>query len=158
MKINEKPIKIGKRNKMRGYIAFECDAIPGCPGVDGWGCMCFKDEEIFWNEPDEVCYVAECEFLNSFEEDQRRWCSFNLYPQTEFASRGLTAWSKNDIIAQCKKFLKYNTYYKLDLEEFAYRVFCEATWTLPTYNDDTFGITSTFLEAAMKMKKEQDGE
>lgn len=158
MKINEKPIKIGKSYQMSNCTTFECAGIPGCPGVDGWGCMCFKDEDIFWNAPDEVCYVAESAFLNSFDEDQRRWANFSLFPQTKSAYMGVMAWSHNLIVEECKKFLKFNPQYDINIEEFAYRVFCDATWNLPAYNDLSFGVVSAFKEAADRITEEKSGK
>lgn len=147
-------IKIGKRYEIRDHFTYECGLIPGCPGIDGWYCMCFKDEEIFLNEPKEICYITECMFVNSFDENLQRWITFDLYPKLRDCY-GESIWSHDSIIDTCKLAARSLPEFHFSLEEFAYRVFKEATWTLNSGADLRYGMVDDFRRVAMLMEKER---
>lgn len=150
-------IKIGYYHlRNNGNKTYACAPIPGCPGVEGWGCMCFKDEEIFLNEPQEVCYIAECMFLNSFDEDLQRWCLFEIGEKIKHCY-GEATWTHDELLEASIAYLK-KTNLPISPEELAYRVFCDATWSLHATPDSRLGITSNFHEAAQQIMKEKEKE
>lgn len=146
-------VKIGKRYKMaNGNEVYEWGGIPDCPGIEGWGCICFKDEEIFLNEPDEICYMSESNFFNSFEEDLPRFIVHTIMPETRFSrTKESGCWTANDFIRDSRNFVKYvPAYHNLDPVELAHRVFLAATWTM---RKETRNF---FAQEAAKMLEEQE--
>ncbi len=144
----KKYLKIGKRYQIRDYYTFEhgyCpewDIIGDCAGV------CFKDEEIFFNEPDEVCYVPETAFIDRFE---------NLLPVFRAladATPGQWGWTANMFRAECEKFLISHPSFNLDVDEFAHRLFLETTRVVDTSMcvEPMTSIVS-IMQVALNMKK-----
>lgn len=147
----KKYVKIGTRCKFNdGSLYFEFGYIPGCPGIDGWGCICFKDEEIYINEPDEICYMSESNFFNSFDEDLHRFIGHTVTPAIAFSHTPKSGcWTHNDILRRCENIVKLVPAYKnLNPEELAHRVFLAAIWTLDS------DIDNTFTKEAIKLAEE----
>lgn len=143
-----KYIKIGKRYWIRDHYAFESDLIPGTPDIlQGTGmCRCFKDEEVFWNEPDQVCYICEGAF-NDFGLND--WHVVNILDDgIDVHMFHTIAWTRNQIEEWCMKWLKKHPSYVINLDDFTYQVFLEANWNLLV--ETTIGL-DTLTVVAKKM-------
>lgn len=134
----KKYIKIGARYPYKGHWCYASSYIPNC---DMEGERCFKDEEIYWKEPDEICYIGSSAFT-----DWDLDVPFRIIHIANDFDRNVyykpVAFSHNDIVEKAKTFLKDNPSFKSILpEDLAYRVFLKAQWAL--YDYDTW--PGTFL-------------
>ncbi len=149
-------IKIGKRYRIRDHFTYEHGYVPEWDLTNsGQGSICFKDEEIFLNEPDEVCYICECAFLNGYENDAPSWCTISTGAFTEQP----LGWTANQIREECRKFLLSHPRFRLDVDEFAHYYFTVMTWEFDkTEVIDPWTSAVSLLEAATNLQKIKDEE
>lgn len=147
---NEKKnyIKIGKRYKVKEGMAFECGLLPKKGNFQAY---CFKDEEVYLNEPDEICYVDDLSFHKWFDliyngkisEEEEEMAIENCENDElqifiwdeERRTSGLyktSVLTHKSILAKCVEFLRKNPEYNLDPEDLAYRVFLDIDSALIT--------------------------
>lgn len=158
-KKEKKYLKIGRRYELSRGVAYECEYVPEWDVVgDGFmGCVAFKDEETFLNQPNEICYMTEVCFTNSFEPEAPRWRTAVVEPPRENTLYTTPwAWTANEIKAECEKFLQKNPSFHLDVDEFAHYFFLKSTSMIDLSNEiDPLASSVSLLEAATNLQKEK---
>ena len=167
----KKYIKIGKRYEIKEGMAFECGLLPKVANLQEF---CFKDEEVYLNEPNEICYVDDLCFHKWFdlvyngqiseeeEEEVFEHCENDelqvfVWDKNRKAS-GLydeAVWSHKSILKKCASFLKKNPHYApIDPEDLAYKVFLDAKGSIrvrpalegsPLFEPDSFTAAADAL-------------
>lgn len=165
-------IKIGRCYEINGGMAFECGHDPNAK-VDAD--VCFKDEEIFINNPDGVCFIEELSFHKWFdlvyngkvsedeEEEIFEKCEHDELQifiwDEERISSGLyneAVWTHNSILEKCVEFLRKHPNYKLDPEDLAYKVFMDARSCIkptPWFKGSPLEEPDSFTAAAIALLK-----
>lgn len=152
----KKYIKIGKRYWIRDHYTYMHGCVPEWDLTNsGQGCNCFKDEEVFLTEPDEVCYICECAFLDSYENEAPRWCMISTGAFTEKPM----GWTANEMKEECQKFLISHPKFSLDVDEFTHYYFKVMTWEFDKSEViDPWTSAVSLLEAATNLQKIKDDE
>lgn len=149
-KTEKKYLKIGKRYEVRDHYTFERGYVPEWDLIGDGAGVCFKDEEIFFNEPDEVCYVPEAAFVDGFEDLKP------VFLATADETPGPWGWTANMFREECKKFLVSHPKFQLDVDEFAHRLFLETTRVVDTSMEvDPLTSIVSIMEVAQKLQKEK---
>lgn len=165
----KKYIKIGKRYKTQKGWAFECGLLP-LNGV--FQSYCFKDEEVYTNEPDEVCYVDDLCFRKWFdlvirgeiskdeEEEVFEKCENDelktfVWEGSDHEKEiyGSAVWSHKSLLVKSTEFLKKNPRYAaVDPEQLAYKVFVDAKEIITVYpSGEPLNEPDNFTKAAQEL-------
>lgn len=147
-------IKIGVRCRYKGYTSYEAGTSPNFNGWDGKHSLCFKDEEIYLNEPDEYCFISEAAFINYFEDGMPVFKMAVLEDNIKDTWHKSFGWTHNDILEGCREFFKiFPEYSHLDTETLAYEVFRKAIDYIHKYSGKDLWIGNSFLDAAKALVK-----
>lgn len=160
MEEEKKYLKVGKRWRTKDHYCYQCGYVREWDIVgDGlMGCVAYKDEEVFLKEPDEICYMTEVCFHNSFETELQRWIIVAVMPPREKSLYTTPwAWTANELKKECEKFLKRNPKFDFDLDEFTHFFFLKSAALIDLSNDiDPLTSSVSLLEAALELKKQKD--
>ena len=163
MEEDNKYIKIGKRYVTNSGYSYECGYVREWDVVgDGFmGCVAFKDEEIFLNEPDEICYIPEPAFSEAFSyEEGPRWHLVTLdKPREESLYRKPWSWTANELRELCSNFLHKHPSFKFDLDEFTHFFFKSITSLIDESDKiDPWDSVQSILEIATQFKEMKAAE